>query len=166
MHITKQKEQYSIAYFSAVAAVAKLKLFRCDVDDESIDITVGRTGGDGTLRSPRLDVQLKCSAQELLKPDGVHLPLKRKNYDDLRRTDCHVPHILVVLLVPEDPVEWCVNIAEREMCLRQNAWWRSLAGAAENAGVDTPTVILPRGQLFHPAALSGIMDRVGRREPL
>jgi len=143
-----------------------LKLFRCDVDDESVDITVGRTGGDGTIRSPRLDVQLKCSGRKLLKPDGLHLQLKRKNYDDLRATGRHVPHILVVLLVPKSPAEWCANAAEKEMCLRQNAWWMSLEGAEENARVEKPIVLLPRAQLFHPLTLSGIMDRVGRREAL
>jgi hypothetical protein len=41
-----------------------------------------------------------------------------------------------------------------------------LEGAEENAGVDKPTVLLPRGQLFHPATLSEIMDRIGRRDAL
>lgn len=160
----QQKAQFSIAYFHAVATICGLKLFRCDIDDESVDITVGRTGGNGTIRSPRLDVQPKCSGRELLKADGSHLQMKRKNYDDLRALGCHVPRILVVLLVPDSLPEWCVNVPERELCLRQNAWWMSLAGAEARAEVEKPTVVLPRGQLFHPSSLADIMDRVGRRE--
>ena len=66
MHTTTQKEQFSIAYFHAIASVCGLKIFRCDVDDESIDLTVGKTGGDGTIRSPRLDLQLKCTELDVL----------------------------------------------------------------------------------------------------
>lgn len=166
MDLSQQKEQFSIAFVHAVASAAGFKLFRCDVDDESVDITIGRTAGNGTIRSPRLDVQLKCTKRDVLKTDGVHLQLKRKNYDDLRTVDNHFPHILVVLLVPESTEEWCVNMAETELHLRQNAWWMNLAGADELSDVEKPTVILPRNQIFEPKSLSEIMNRVARREAL
>lgn len=137
---------------------------RCDVDDESVDITVGRTGGGGTIKSPRLDIQLKCSSQDLLKEDGVHLRLKRKNYDDLRATGCHVPKILVVLLVPLDEAEWCENAHETEMKLRRNAWWSRLVGVDPKENVETPTVVIPRAQHFDVQALNSIMDRVAKNE--
>ena len=166
MHKTTQKEQFSIAYFHAIAAVCGLKISRCDVDDESIDLTVGKTGGDGTIRSPRLDVQLKCTELDVLKEDGVHFKLKRKNYDDLRESELHVPRILVVLIVPKNLADWCVNSAETSLCLRQNAWWMSLKGADEKPTIGKPMVILPRTQLFHTESLSQIMDRVGKKEAL
>jgi hypothetical protein len=95
---------------------------------------------------------------------ALNFQLKRKNYDDLRATGCHIPHILVVLLVPDNPADWCVNVAEKEMCLRHNAWWMNLTGTEEKAGIEKPTVVLPRAQLFHPASLAELMDRVGKRE--
>ena len=60
MDLNQQKEQFSIAYVHAVAAVVGLKVFRSDVDDDSVDIGLGQTGGGGTICSPKLDLQLKC----------------------------------------------------------------------------------------------------------
>jgi hypothetical protein len=162
--LSQRKAQFSLAYLHAVATAADLKLAQWYVDDESVDATIGRSGGAGTLQSPRLDVQLKCSAQSLLRADGVYLPLKRKNFDDLRQRTPHVPRILVVLLVPEKIEEWVTVVAEERMCLHRHAWWKNLMNEEERPDVDTPTVVLPRGQLFDAAALVAILDRVGRGE--
>jgi hypothetical protein len=159
--LSQRKAQFSLAYLHAVATAADLKLSHWLVDDESVDATLGRAGGAGVVHSPRLDVQLKCSAQALLHADGIHFPLKRKNYDDLRAQAPHVPKILVVLLVPESCAEWVSTVAEERMCLHRHAWWMSLRDADERPGVETPTVVLPRGQLFDAAALAAIVDRVG-----
>ncbi len=78
MDLNQQKAQFSLAYVHAISAAAGAKLFRCDVDDESVDITVGLTGGAGTVRSPRLDIQLKCTEQDFLRSDGVHFPLNEE----------------------------------------------------------------------------------------
>ena len=120
-------------------------MFRCDVDDESVDITVGLTGGEGTVRSPRLDIQLKCTEQDFLRTDGVHFPLQRKNDDDLRAVDFMVPKVLVVLMVPDDLAAGVAPTPEERLCLHRFAWRMNLAGADERSDVDTPTVVLPRG---------------------
>lgn len=137
-------------------------MFRCDVDAESVDITVGLTGGDGTVRSPRLDIQLKCTEQDFPRTDGVHFPLQRKNDDDLRAVDFMVPKVLVVLMVPDDLAAGVAPTPEERLCLHRFAWRMNLAGADERSDVDTPTVVLPRGQLFHVETLRDLLTRVGR----
>jgi hypothetical protein len=166
MDTSQQKAQFSLAYAHAVATVAGFKMGRWEVDDDSVDFTIGQSGGDGTVRSPRLDIQLKCTERDVLRPDGVHFPLKRKNYDDLRQTELMVPKILVVLLVPERRSEWLTEIPEQQICLHRFAWWASLAGADERVGVETPTVVLPRAQLFNPESLKAIMQKVAGRASL
>ena len=166
MDQSQQKEQFSIAFAHAVATVAGFKLYKSDVDDESVDVGIAESGGNGTARSPRIEAQLKCSEMELLKTDGVHFQLKRKNYDDLRDANLMVPKILVVLLVPTDLGDWLTEIAASQITLKRHAWWVSLAGEPERAGVDSPTVILPRAQQFNPNSLRSIMQKVARREPL
>ena len=160
MDISQQKAQFSLAYAHAIATGAGFKLYDPRVDDESVDVGLAQTGGNGTVRSPRLEVQLKCTEQQLLKEEGVHFPLKRKNYDDLRDANLMVPKILVVMLVPPDLAQWLTQVPEQQICLHRHAWWMSLRGAEERAGVETPTVILPRAQLFNPAALTTIMQRL------
>lgn len=166
MDINQHKEQFSLAYLHVVATAAGFKLSDPRVDDESVDVTVGQTGGEGTVRSPRLDVQLKCTERDVLREDGVHFQLKRKNYDDLRDPDVMVPRILVVMLVPEDISEWLNDVPEKELCLRRCAWWMPLVGEDERLGVDFPTVVLPRQNLFNPDALGMIMGKVGNKESL
>ena len=122
--------------------------------------------GDGTVRSPRLDIQLKCTEQDFLRPDGVHFPLKRKNYDDLRAAEFMVPKVLVVLMVPDKLADWITGTPEERLSLHRFAWWMNLAGADEKPDVDTPTVVLPRGQLFHVDALRDMLTKVGRKERL
>jgi len=165
MDLSQRKAEFSLAYLHAVSTVAGFAIYERRVDDESVDCGVAKKGGNGTAKSPRLEVQLKCTHRDVLHEDGVHFPLKRKNYDDLRETELHVPKILVVLLVPEEIKDWLAH-SDEEMCLRHCAWWMSLAGADDRAGIETPTVILPKTQRFNPAALQDIMERVGQREHL
>ena len=167
MDINQQKEQFSLAYLHVVATAAGFKLSDPRVDDESVDVIIGQSGGEGTVRSPRIDVQLKCTELEVLRDDGVHFQLtKRKNYDDLRDPDVMVPRILVVMLVPKDTSEWLAHVPEEEMCLRRSAWWKSLVGEDAREGVQSPTVVLPRQNLFNPDALRVIMGKAGNKEPL
>lgn len=166
MDINQQKEQFSLAYLHVVATAAGFKLSDPRVDDESVDVIIGQSGGEGTVRSPRLEVQLKCTERDVLRDDGVHFQLKRKNYDDLRDPDVMVPRILVVMLVPEDTSEWLNDVPEEEICLRRCAWWIPLVGEDERLGVESPTVVLPRLNLFNPDALRMIMGKVGNKEPL
>ena len=166
MDINQQKEQFSLAYLHVVATAAGYKLSDPRVDDESVDVIIGQSGGEGTVRSPRLEVQLKCTERDVLREDGVHFQLKRKNYDDLREPDVMVPRILIVMLVPEDTSEWLNTVPEEELCLRCCAWWMPLVGEGERLGVESPTVVLPRQNLFNPDALRMIMGKVGNKEPL
>lgn len=81
MTLNDQKEQFSIAYVRAVASVAAAKVSRVEVDDDSVDVTLERSGGC----APRLDLQLKCTGVDDHPAGVVTFPLKLKNYDDLRR---------------------------------------------------------------------------------
>jgi len=84
MDINAKKEQFSQAYVQAVAAVAGYSWAKPCPDDDSIDLTLAAKGGGGTIRSPKLDVQVKCHAAEVLAEPSFSYALKIKNYDDLR----------------------------------------------------------------------------------
>jgi Domain of unknown function (DUF4365) len=103
----EQKQQLSVAYVHTVAAHAGYTCQVEIVDDDSVDVVIGATGyvhHQAVLRSPRLAVQLKATST--LQPRAKYLafPLKRKNYQDLRERN-HIPRILLVLLLPDDPKE-------------------------------------------------------------
>jgi len=141
MTLNNQKEQFSIAYARAVAAAAGYKIYREEVDDESVDIGVARSGGSGTVRSPHCDIQLKCTSQNVLTGTSVQFALPLKNYNDLRATDLHVPRILVVLLVPDSVSDWLTQ-DEQSLCLYRCAYWQTLRGEPPTANITSVTVVI------------------------
>src|SRR5438445_7974918 len=127
MHIDQRKEQFSRAYVLAVAAAAGYAWYQPSVDDDSIDLGLAEKGGGGTVRSPRLELQLKCHAAETPSGDHFSHDLKLKNYEDLRDATVQVPRILVVVLVPEDVPSW-LTATENELVMRRCGYWVSLRG--------------------------------------
>lgn len=155
MHITQQKEQFSRAYVSAVAAAAGCNISDWKVDDDSIDIGFGRRSG----RRARLEAQLKCTSAHTPSPERLAFPLPVKNYDDLRDPNLHVPRILVVLVVPDDVGAW-VRQNHNRLVMRRCAWWTSLRNAPTTANDNTVTVHLPVANLFGAASLTGMLDLI------
>ena len=146
-----------------MATLAEAMIGSWHVDDDSIDLLLGRTGGSGTVHSPRLEVQLKCSSRKLMRKDGVHYPLKLKNYDDLRDPQRHLPAVLVVLLVPASVDDW-VRHSHAQMALKHCGYWLNLSGLPSVGNAQNITVRMPRKNKFDPAALAGIMDRIGQQK--
>ncbi len=66
MDINQQKEQFSITYIRAIAAVAGYSLYRPEIDNDSVDLGIVARGGTGIILSPRLELQLKCTARDIL----------------------------------------------------------------------------------------------------
>ena len=159
MDESQQKEQFSNAYVRAVAATAGYNVYKPEVDDDSIDWGIGASGGGGTVRSPRVELQLKCTGRDVLADGHVAYPLKRKNYDELRFDDYQVPRILVVVLVPPEVPDW-LSQSEESLALHHCGYWLSLRSRPETDNADTVTVHLPRAQVFSVDALTQMMNRI------
>jgi Domain of unknown function (DUF4365) len=157
--INQKKEQYSNAFVHAAAAVAGFATSKPSVDDDSIDWTISQRGGGGTLRSPKLDMQLKCTEVANFNEHCLKYPLPVKNYNELRPDNVQVPRILVVVTVPRNVEDWLL-LKEDVLSLKNCAYWVSLRGDEPTENVETVTVELPRTQRFDPTALRQIMDRI------
>ncbi len=164
MHIDQQKEQFSQAYVHAIATVAGFATYKSEVDDDSVDLGIAARGAKGSTRSPRLELQLKCSEAFVPKNGQISYPLKIKNYDDLRG-DVLVPRLLVVLVVPGDLIQW-TNQTEAELALRQCAYFVSLRGLPDTTNATTVTVHVPQANIFSAGALQSLMKKVADRMPL
>ncbi len=165
MYITQQQEEFSRAYVYAIAAAAGLKYSAGAMpDDDSVDATISTRGPRGILRSPRVDLQIKCQRRPAAG-DPIPYALPAKNYEDLRHADYATPRILVVVFVPAQVTEWVAH-AEHELAVRHCGYWTSLRGHPPSSNEHTTTVYLPRAQPFSAAGLEMIMDRIGRGEPL
>lgn len=165
MHLNQRKELFSRAYVHAVTAVAGYSTYAPSVDDDSIDLGVAEAGGSGTLKSPRLELQLKCTSGDDGEGATLAFPLKRKNYDDLR-SDVLVPRILVVVAVPGDDISDWLQHSDEQMVLKRCGWWVSLLGQPPSDNEVSVTVHLPRANAFSPDALRAMMGRVADRRLL
>ena len=163
MTIDDQKEQFSFAYARAVAAVAQVVVNEPTVDDDSVDLSFKKKGGGGVVRSPQLDVQVKCTESANIHANHVAYPLKLKNYEELRPTNLLVPRILIVVTVPDDLVNW-LNHSEQELAMRKCGYWVSLRGMAATTNQTSVTVHLPRANQFTVAQLTQIMQRIGNNQ--
>lgn len=153
MTLSNQKEQFSAAYARAVASVVGLNVSKCEVDDDSIDITLGRRGG----LAEKVDIQLKCTSAPLPAEGDLKFPLKIKNYRDLSRPSI-MPRILVVLFVPDECRNW-MEISQERAILKHAAWWLSLASAPTLENDTKVTVAIPRTNLFTPEVLIDLLDK-------
>jgi hypothetical protein len=163
----EQKQQFSIAYVHAVAARAGYSCQATIVDDDSVDVTLAASGlvhKQAVLRSPRLEVQLKATARDVLRQEHLAFPLPLKNYNDLRQHTL-VPRLLVVLHLPASPDEW-LEQTEEQMVSRRCTYWLSLLNQPEVANERVVTVHLPRTNRLTVDNLRALMERAARRQPL
>lgn len=163
----EQKQQLSVAYVHAVAACAGYACQSTIVDDDSVDVTIAAKGhvhSRSVLRSPRLEVQLKATSQNILGDDKVTFPLPVKNYDELR-CETMIPRLLVVFLLPEDNTTW-LEQSEEQMISRKCAYWVSLLGKPDTNNTTSDTVHLPRANCLTVSTLRQMMETVSRRELL
>lgn len=162
MDVSRQKEQFSIAWVRVVVSVAGYVVYQPEVDDDSVDLGIAMRGGRGTIRSPRLEVQLKCTAEPIWQSDPMRFTLKRKNYDDLRGDDLLVPRILIVVCVPDAVDRWIDQNKER-MILQRCGYYLSLRTfPVRSDSRVSVTVQTPRCQQFTVAALRDIMCEIGQ----
>lgn len=161
MELNDRKEQFSNAYSQAVASVAGFGMYK-PAPDVGIDWGISGYGENGTAKSPRLEVQLKCTAATIPNSDDFSFALKLKTYNDLRaeRVDLTVPRILVVFLVPDDIESW-LEQSEENLIMRHCGYWASLRGMDEVENTSSVTVHLPRSNLFTVDALNSIMQGIG-----
>ncbi len=145
----------------AVAAVAGYGVQRPDVDYDGIDLTFHAHGGGGTVRSPRLDAQVKSEVSGLPTKFPWSYALKVGNYEALRHDDYASPRILIVVGMPKDVDDW-LTLSARQLALRHCAYWVSLRGMPATTNARTVSVSLPSNQRFSPAALRRIMMKISK----
>jgi uncharacterized protein DUF4365 len=158
--LNDQKCAFSESWLRLLSAVCGFGLQAgTEPDDQSVDFTVA-SRRRGIASNPRLDVQLKSTADELGTASEISFSLPQQNYDDLRDARISVPIILVVVQVPSDPLLWVV-VGDTKVEIFRAAWWISLRGYPDSGNRENTTVKIPQTQRLTPDALREIMIRFG-----
>ena len=80
MILNLRKELFSMAYVRAIAAMADCSVTRVEVDVNGYDITISATDEHNFTKSPTIQVQMKCTARDLLRETGLSFPLDVATY--------------------------------------------------------------------------------------
>jgi len=151
----RQKEQFSIGYVRAVAAAARVNIYRLEVDADSIDIGFAVKSVAGSPVSPKLDAQLKCVTELAGTDSEWRYPLKIKNYNELVG-EHYVPRILVVVLIPPDVTHW-IRQSTDSLVLCRCGYWASLRPLDPSENDASVTVSISRTAVFSPEALRQLL---------
>lgn len=154
-----RKEEFSISFLRALTSVAGYSTSKPEVDDDSIDISIRSKSKSYKWKSPQVDVQLKCTSDDLGNDEDFPFSVKLKNYDDLR-IDAIIPRILVILQVPKSIDGWIIHSNDR-LCLHNGAYWYSLQGEPESQNSTSVTIRIPKANRLTIDRLHWIMDCVG-----
>ena len=144
-------ELFSLAYIRAVAAQAGYQITRPETDTGIDGTIVGDTG-----HRPKIDFQAKSTSADIRRGGQLYYPLPVSNYEILRAAIPSMPRILIVVLIPRDPIQW-LNQDENELCLRHCAYWLSLAGEPAVPNTTSVTVHIPTANVFSSEQLHSLM---------
>lgn len=163
----QRKEQFSYAYLYAIASTAgySFQLANRPMDFDSIDAIIAGGSGQGIVRYPRLELQIKCTSLDLMNDEAIRYPLSIKNYNDLRVENIQTPRILAIVIVPDILEQWLAH-SEQELCLRHCGYWLSLRGQPPTQNQTSVTVSVPRKNTFDVPGLLSIMQRIEAGEAL
>jgi len=151
-------EKFSRAYVHAIAAAGGYRILTYDIDDDGVDLGLAGRNGDGQAKSPQIDLQLKCTADDTCRNANLIFPLEMKNYETLRDKYL-VPRILVVVVVPSDIEEWLLHDPEF-LAICKCGYWYSLRGFPSLPNTSTSTLEIPKKQAFTVNALHELMGVV------
>lgn len=153
-----QMEQFNIAYVRSLAAHAGFKVSTCEVDDDSIDITIEGTGYyNSIIRNPKIDIQLKSTKNFKLKNKSITYSLKAKNYIDLIGDNVLSPRYLVLLHLPVNNSDWLFQNVNG-ITLRNQCYWFSLRNLPPTKNINSVTVNIPANQVLTSSLLKDMME--------
>ncbi len=165
---SRNKEDLSISYISALAANAGIDYDTQPHDDDSTDgILKKEIILDNGSVYAELHVQLKStSSQSQYVDEGetISYALKAKNYNDLcmPRT---VPIILALLILPENKNDWTVWTPE-ELILKGRMYWINLVNRKPSQNSSTVTVKIPKSHRINIEQLNLLLQKVAKDEAL
>lgn len=164
---SRRKEEISISYLNALCAQEGISMECLKHDDDGIDFILKKIvkRRDGSFFSSSFEVQLKSTSSiRLERGQSFSYPLKKKNYDDLRRPSTAKP-FLFLLILPEEEEHWLAHSVD-ELVIRKCMYWLDLKGLPDNDNVSSVTVHFPQENVVSPEMLRSTIMRIAEGELL
>lgn len=163
MDIEKVKEDLSICYLKAVAAINAIALEETRHDEDSIDVIIKKEISiSGERFFSEVGVQLKATSsvsQYSETTTDISYKLKAKNYNDLCAKS-NIPRMLALLILPEDSNDW-VKWTLDELLIRGRMYWYSLYGESPTKNTATVTIKIPKTNIIDTVTIQEIIQKAG-----
>ncbi len=147
----QRKEEVSKAYTQAIAAACGLTISNWSQDHDCLDVTLG-----GTTGRPKLDIQLKATSQaDKERANTVWWQVSREHYEQMRAQAANPLYFVLLILPPDQALS--VEHTISHILIRRCAYWVLMTGAPESDAAS-PTITIPKSQIFSPEQVSQLMD--------
>lgn len=164
MHSSRQKEDISISYISALCADAGISYDIQRHDDDSTDGIMKKRIflDDERFFDSSLRIQLKSTSSVTQYKDNgdmITYALKVKNYNDLC-TPATTPVILGLFVMPEEEswVEW----SREELLIKGCMYWADFSEMPKSDNKQTVTVAIPKEHVINEEFLLDILERIAK----
>ena len=169
MAVSARQEVFQVGYVTSVVAAAGCAIGSSTPDVHGIDVTIDyadpnpATGSDPMVT---LRAQLKtCTKTPMPAPASrattFSYVLKNKNLAKLNYDPPTEPKILILMLLPSEPVDW-IGQQPVEEILRAKCFWVNLRGVRLSSPnlLSSTTVQVPTKNTFDDVALCDIMQTI------
>jgi hypothetical protein len=147
---------YGEAFVRALAASAGLVVSRADLDVTGEDFTIGFPGRRGSLRHPKIEVQVKSWCHPGGNTTMWRYRMRAEHYNELAGDLFYLPRYLFLVIVPADAEQY-TSVANDAMRLHHAGYWASFADQPQVVQARTITVDVPRHNLLTAASLRNLL---------
>ena len=161
---TRCMEQLQEGYVLSVAATAGCTVEPVQRDINGVDLMIIRQRPQ--LEEISLYAQLKNTTTKTPDPDKPSFGFQfrhRAHFDRLAIERSTIKAVLLVMVTDPDQSKWTAAHHE-SLSVRKCCYWVNLEGQQSTA--EQPTVRVPTDQVFSALALSALLERIERGEPL
>ncbi|ASQ96491.1 MULTISPECIES: DUF4365 domain-containing protein [Streptomyces] len=161
-------EQLQEGYMQSIAATAGCLFIKQERDMYGMDAMLVRPSSDPLGEETSFYVQLKSTTQISPRASAASFSYRfeqRSYMERLARPRKGIKSLLVVMAVPKGQLDW-TSAQHSHLEVRQACYWASLEGSEIPEGVEKPYARISTVNLFNAEALSAIMTKIERGEPL
>jgi Domain of unknown function (DUF4365) len=176
--IELRKEDLSVAYVQAIAAIAGVSIFTTDRHDMGTDLEFRlvrelktRSKKRGTQRNDTRGIPLNCQLKSTVitsskvrinaASDIISYNLDAKSYDDLVDSDGGC--VLVLLLLPENELNWLAQDEQKLTLSHCCYYWQPQATDTLTPNDETQTIKISMKQRFTPEILIALLHERQRK---
>jgi hypothetical protein len=160
MTLRQHQGHHGEGFVFAMASSAGLLISRPSLDIDGVDWLIGFPGQLGTVRSPKMEVQVKSWSVPEGDEDAWAYRMRLRHYNALAGGGFEVRRYLVLVIVPAD-VAGYATCEHDAMRVSHAAYWTSLADRPVLPGGenDSKTVVVPvpRSNLLTPETLKALV---------